>query len=282
MDWPGHLLDQILNDNWVLFLGAGVSANAKNAADQSPLGWADLLRVLADGLNDAASKAHAVALVDSKQYLRAAQYLEWSYEKVQRREDYLEAIRRSVAGPAGDLFKPDETFSKVVDLEPTIVVTTNYDNLFQSASENGYKVLSYDSPKVASEVRRGKPILLKIHGTIDHLDDIVLTRSDYADVRSKGQHAFEVLRALFLTRCALFVGYGLDDPDVELVLELGASGYVNPESHYVLMREPVEAHDVERLRKVYGVAALTFPADTPLSDVLEDLVNALAERGIPG
>ena len=77
-------------------------------------------------------------------------------------------------------------------------------------------------------------MLVKIHGSVDDATNLVMTRSDYARLRRLGAHVLEVLQALFLTKTALFVGYGFGDPDVQLLLEnvMGARGEVA--AHYLL------------------------------------------------
>lgn len=71
----------------------------------------------------------------------------------------------------------------------------------------------YPSDRVAGDVRRTVPVLLKIHGNVDNIEDIVLTRTDYTSLRVNGTQALRVLEALLLTRTALLLGYSLRDPD---------------------------------------------------------------------
>ncbi len=85
---------------------------------------------------------------------------------------------------------------------------------------------------------------MKLHGTVDDESQIVLTRSDFSRVRRDGAHVLEVLQSLFLTRTAIFVGYGFADPDIQLIFEniLGARG--GPAAHYWLTGDKMPSQRV--------------------------------------
>jgi len=62
-------------------------------------------------------------------------------------------------------------------------------------------------------VQPGQRWLLKLHGSIDRDDSIVLTRSDYLSVPARHGALFGLVQAMLLTRHMLFVGYSLSDED---------------------------------------------------------------------
>jgi hypothetical protein len=51
--------------------------------------------------------------------------------------------------------------------------------------------------------------LLKLHGTVERPESIVLSREDYLHWEEQGSAFGAVVQALLLTRHLLFVGYGL-------------------------------------------------------------------------
>lgn len=123
---------------------------------------------------------------------------------------------------------------------------------------------------------------MKLHGSTDSPDDVILTRSDYAKVARVGGDAFAALSALSLTSTILFVGYSLDDPDIQLVLQaVGRSG-LSPEAHFMLSPEPASPARLPVFKEAFGVSVVSYPAgdygavESALSD-LADLV--LAARG---
>ena len=101
-------------------------------------------------------------------------------------------------------------------------------------------------------------MLVKIHGSVDDATNLVMTRSDYARLRRLGAHVLEVLQALFLTKTALFVGYGFGDPDVQLLLEnvMGARGEVA--AHYLLTSKAIPEYVKDTYEYCFGTTVIGF------------------------
>lgn len=140
-----------------------------------------------------------------------------------------------------------------------MIVTTNYDKIIERATSSGYVVHDYNSDSVAADVRRNYPLLLKIHGTVDRMDGIVLSRRDYTDVRNNGAHAMETLHALLVTRPALLLDYRLHDPDLQLVLENIFGGRKQIPAHYMLAPDNIPDYERDVLTYSYGVNVITYP-----------------------
>ena len=104
-----------------------------------------------------------------------------------------------------------------VELFPEIV-TTNFDDLFEHAARR----LDRDTITIARDVDFGKlehvepsrsTVIYKLHGDLDALDCIVITEKDY--IQLENDQAIQThLRARFLEKRPLFVGYSLGDPDL--------------------------------------------------------------------
>ena len=87
-------------------------------------------------------------------------------------------------------------------------ITTNYDRLYETACEATGRpcaVLPY-APR--SEHRRW---LLKMHGCVDHPDDIILTRENYLRYAERNAALAGIVQAMLITRSMLFVGFSLGD-----------------------------------------------------------------------
>ena len=106
-------------------------------------------------------------------------------------------------------------------------VTTNYDRLFEVASAGAgapCAALPYASPA------HGERWLLKMHGCVDHPQDIVLTRSDYITYSERRAALAGIVQAMLMTRHMLFVGFSLADEnfhriahDVRQAVSVGGS-----------------------------------------------------------
>jgi hypothetical protein len=68
-------------------------------------------------------------------------------------------------------------------------------------------------------LRRKERVLIKSHGSVTHPDELIFTRIDYAKARNKHPQFYELLDALLRTYTFIFVGCGLEDPDIRLLLE---------------------------------------------------------------
>ena len=175
-------------------------------------------------------------------------------------QDMYSAIKELVDGPRADPFSGSEWHEAIVKAEPRVIVTTNYDKIIERATAAGYNVHEYTSLTVAADVRRDYPLLLKIHGSVDRVEGLVLSRRDYTDVRRDGAHAMETLHALLLTRPALLVGYRLHDPDLQLILENIFGGQNQTPAHYMLAADNLPDYERDVLTHSYGVNVIPYPA----------------------
>jgi hypothetical protein len=173
---------------------------------------------------------------------------------------YQQSIRLAVEGPAGDKFAPSTLFDALLNLEPKIVFTTNYDKLFEIASTSGFRTHPVNSPDLSDDLRLGEPVLVKLHGSTDAINHIILTRTDYARVTKTGRDVFDALRALSLTSTFLFVGYSLEDPDIQLVLQAVGRPGMSPEAHFMLAPEPESPSRMPVFKESFGVSVLASPA----------------------
>ncbi len=108
------------------------------------------------------------------------------------------------------------THSLLAALPVSEVVTTNYDQLFEIASDAANKpvaVLPYQP--VVGHARW----LLKMHGCVAHPEDIVLTREDYLRYADRRAALAGIVQALLITRHMLFVGFSLTDDNFHRIVD---------------------------------------------------------------
>jgi hypothetical protein len=257
--WPDDLVERVSSKNFVLVVGAGVSRQCTNAAGASPPSWDELLRDLIDHFAAGAVRNSALKLVNQERYLDAAELLRSRARTQAKEQDFLNRIAAVTDGgtkPA-EHYQPSQLHQTLLALEPDVILTTNYDRILERATRNGYNVHSYDSTTLGHDVRSGWPVLVKVHGGVDSPTKIVLTRSDYTRLRRDGARALEVLQALFLTRTALFVGYGFSDPDIHLLLENVLGGRGEVPAHY-LLTGVIPTYQRDSYHFSYGTAAVTY------------------------
>jgi hypothetical protein len=101
-------------------------------------------------------------------------------------------------------------------LPVTEVVTTNYDRLFEDASRAASIPVRVLPGGAADEDRRW---VLKMHGSIDRPDEIVLTREDYLRYEERRAALAGIVQALLITRHMLFVGFALRDENFHRIAD---------------------------------------------------------------
>lgn len=96
----------------------------------------------------------------------------------------------------------------LASLPVTEAVTTNYDVCLETAFKDAGRPMRVLPKEGVGGARRW---LVKLHGSVDNTERIVLSREDYLRFEGEGAALAGIVQALLLTRHMLFVGYSLSD-----------------------------------------------------------------------
>lgn len=110
--------------------------------------------------------------------------------------------------------------SALVRLDLPLLFTTNYDELIEAAYLDAGQPLRVSIKEEQFKARRSEkpqPHLVKLHGSIDQPDTVVLTRLDYARARAGRTEMLTSLRNEMAETAFLFVGFSLSDPNFNLI-----------------------------------------------------------------
>jgi hypothetical protein len=191
-----HLADLANRQELVLFLGAGISQAAGLPS------WNDLLKDLAGQQLASDPDFDGLSQID-----RAL--------VIQKRLFQSQGFRMAVAGRL--CARHYSLAHGLLAALPTLeVVTTNYDTLFEAASEaigKSVEVLPYQS------VTGKNRWLLKLHGCISRPDQIVLTRQDYLRYDVERGALAGLVQGLLITRHMLFVGFSMSDDNFHRIAD---------------------------------------------------------------
>jgi WD40 repeat protein len=182
--------------------------------------------------------------------------------------------------------KPTDAHRLLPSIPFSSVLTTNYDRLLEKVYEDSYKDASFhsfthrDYPELAMAIRRGEFYLLKLHGTIDRIETIVLGSSDYREAMYRNPAYRQFLKTLFSTKTILFLGFGLTDPDFNFLLEelkTTFNDYIGP--HYALMNS-IEATPLkwQRFEKDYHIKILPYTPSGPHHPKVIEFLAKLTEQ----
>jgi hypothetical protein len=236
--WSLNLIQEIAERRCIFVLGAGVSAGSESSKDKKkhptmkkrPCTWAELLR-------EGASRVHGASameirrLIDQGKYLDAAQILVDSMPA----PDFAYFLRKELQDPC---FLASPIHSIVFRIDPKIIITTNFDAIIESyyVQNNTFiSVNKYYDPDVLDQVRANTRLLLKVHGCINAPMQVMLTRTQYNEAKKRYSAFYNTLNALFMTRTVLFIGCGLADPDIQLLLEAASAAAPCGYPHYAVV-----------------------------------------------
>jgi hypothetical protein len=207
------MLRRIRRGRCVPFLGAGAS-----------LGFSDGV-----GLPTASQLACELAKrcdypgADPFDFFRVTQYFRMVYDPHELRSVVAELLR--VPG-----VRPSIVHRTLAELPFEYVLTTNFDKLMERAFEDVGK-----APAPFSYERRGdkqelpnataqQPVVYKLHGTLDETSAMVLTEDDVVDflacMIARDPPLPAPVTMLFKEYSILFIGYGLKDLNVRVMLRV--------------------------------------------------------------
>lgn len=261
--WPDTVVHAATHNSLVLFVGAGVSASCSNDLGNFPPNWTELLRTLSQKVSlEIDEKQELVDLINSGHLLDAAELLSFKSTDAGYPADFTKVLTDAISGPKAHRFQPSDWHIAIGNINPPIIVTTNYDKIIEQADGLDYATATYDSHDIDSLIRSGTPTLIKLHGTVDAPSSIILSRSDYARLHRDGTLALDVVRALMLTHTFLFVGYSLSDPDIRALLQdvFAARSHRNTCPHYWFTSDSLSAYNRKAHLHCYGIQAVTYPS----------------------
>ena len=190
------------NNKLVVFVGAGVSANSKCPS------WYELVEKFANELGISKEKINNISTED---FLKIPQY----YYIERGEKEYFDIIN-DVFDNNNYNYKPNILDKLIFELNPSTIVTTNFDNLLEKTIQmegQYYTVVKQDRdlPYAPND-----KLVIKMHGDVN-LKNIILKEEDYLNYSNKFPLIENYLKGLFSTKTILFVGYSANDIDFKLM-----------------------------------------------------------------
>ena len=240
----------------VVFVGAGVSRNSGVCS------WWELIREIAEKIgysncekcpfNNTSSKDVCSNYTDNANcknkynfstddFLKIPQYF---YNKFGE-DEYVKFIQDKFSKQ----YIPNEINNLIIQIGPEHIITTNYDHLIEDVKHvnmSMYTIIKNDRDILE---KQGNRYIIKMHGDLDNISDIVLKEDDYL----KYSHTHEIIesyiKSLLFDKTFLFLGYSLNDNNLKLIMSY-IDNYVknnkinNRTSHY-LVTNKIESNEIE-------------------------------------
>ncbi len=232
--WPDNLIDDLVHGRCVLFLGSGISSNSTNKDGLRPPTWHQLLSKAKKKVSKRSTKVAIQNCLDRYDYLMACELI----KNAMGFERFTDFLTEEFQTPS---FNPAEVHKHIFNLDAPVVITPNFDQIYDTyvtrEANSTIPILEYDSDHIISRIRSGKPIVLKIHGSIKEPGKLIFSKKDYAKARNEYASFYKLLESLILTKTFLFLGAGLNDPDIQLLLENYCFQYNNSRKHFFVIRD---------------------------------------------
>ncbi|SOE10483.1 SIR2-like protein [Hoeflea halophila] len=252
IDWPDEVIDSISRRRSVIFIGSGISANSQGVNGARPPTWKSFLeRALQRCSNP---KAHISRHLKSGDYLSACDLL-----KERLDEAWDPFLRECFVAP---MYRHAEIHKSIFELDSRIVITPNFDKIYDryaiNSSGGTVSVKNYTDQDLVSVIRSDLRFIFKIHGDIDSPGNLIFTRKQYAKSRIDNPNIGKILDALLTSHCFLFLGSGLSDPDMALLMEDQNFLHRSGAPHYMVLPKPIHQEEIRLIRDTRNIKILTY------------------------
>jgi hypothetical protein len=233
---PAALKTAIINNDLVIFAGAGLSYNLVNIKNQKLGGWSNLVQnVLQHLIANDHDVSVLLPLLKKYQAIKVLDLLE-SNTAIPRMEvqkflkDFLDVSTENNFG----------LHQKLHGLSNKII-TTNYDTAFEQAVPDLRKSKAYKGKNYELTYLKDKnaSLLFKLHGCFEDADSMVLFPSNYRELyenpKRDAQHALLALQNIIVNKTVLFVGVGMGDHQINSIFkEIKELQGAHNQQHFVI------------------------------------------------
>lgn len=223
------------NDNRLaIFVGAGISKNSETKELKLPT-WNDLISDLKRDLD----------LKDETDFLKIAQLYHLEFGE----HSYSNKIKSYFP----DNVQPSLIHKEIFELNPQIIITTNWDSILERAIENNayiYDVICCDKDLVKSTLQKK---VIKMHGDFKN-HNFVFKEDDYLNYQYNFPLIENYIKSVMSTHTVLFLGYSYNDINFKQIVKwLQNSSKVQPARYLTVFEEkPTQTKYLEN----YGIKVL--------------------------
>lgn len=251
-------LDEMVKNQIIPFIGAGLSRNAIVLKNEAMPDWEEL------------GKKFSKLLDNDKVYSSPTEAIS-EYEKSTGRNlliaklyEFLN-IDNTIPGSAHKAF---------IQFPYKTIITTNFDNLIEKSFDDDIKYHKiYDSKDYLSR-HTDKVDLIKLHGDFDRQDSIVITYFDYEKVEQNSLYRNDI-RHLIITNSVFYICYSYNDPDLQKVIkELNNDLKPRGVNMFGLLINPKKA-DLDHFQEHKIIPIILHDPNRSRRDILSDFFNQI-------
>ena len=242
IEWDAELIDAIARRRSVIVIGSGVSRNATNAAGVRPETWEGFLSRESQELGCAVL---VKGLLGRRDYLTACQIVS--------REMGDQIFRKAIKAEYIDKqYSHAKIHELIYALDSSIVLSPNFDVIYETyasaVSKGSLLVRMHHDADIAGYISGGpNRVFVKTHGSASGPGSLIFTYREYAEARTKFRVFYELLKSLVMTHHFLFLGCGIDDPDIRGLFEDVHFAHGQLPSHFMTLPAGQNADQVLKI-----------------------------------
>lgn len=272
IEWDKELVDAIARRRAVVVIGSGVSRNSTNSTGERPKTWEAFLEFTSTSLT---CKSLVNELISRRDYLTACEVVSLELGDMQ--------FRKVVKAEYIDKqYNHSKIHEYIYALDSSIVLSPNFDVIYETyasgISKGSLLVRMHSDSDIASFISGGRNrVFIKTHGSASGPGNLIFTYREYAEARTKYRIFYELLKSLIMTHHFLFLGCGIDDPDIRAIFEDVRFAYGQIPNHFMTL--PAEENNDQILEIVSHNTGLNFLKYNPSNGHIE-LTLSLEELSV--
>ncbi len=128
------------------------------------------------------------------------------------------------------------------------IITTNYDLLFEKSYND--KIIPIVESSHLKSIVKGKISLFKIHGDVNHKDNIIITKNDYSEFYSDliDNVYWTTVKSKIINSNILFIGYNAGDININTILNSIQKELGNNSKKHFLVAPNFPQHEIDFLK----------------------------------
>lgn len=201
-----RIIEASKNNALTLFVGAGVSVLSKAPK------WSEMIDRICEELG-----------LDKKGEYSADECLQIPqiyYNEIGKDDDKYYSIINECLNAYSLI--PNKIHKMLFKLAPVSILTTNFDDLLETAAaQECYSMRVIAAEDEIASINGGR-FILKVHGDLKHRN-IVFKEEDYLSYSENFKLTETLLKSIFSTNTVVFIGYGLNDYNIKLILNWSKS-----------------------------------------------------------
>lgn len=258
--FPEALFERVRAGNVILCTGVRLAAAAGMPT------WEELLEKMAAKLDE--GQEAVSKLIKAGELLTVVGYL--------RRKLGSEAVSETIVEAFGSSQDPSATHKWLHQIPFHAALSTGYDCLLEHAlrDKDEPQVFGHTDGAVLRIKEDLKHYVVKAHGDVNRLDELVLSARDYKTLIGPNQPYRAFLQDLYRTRTLLLVGYHHYDPDFMLFMDRLVSTFRDAVNDHYAILPAISEPEADELYANYRLRVIPFDAG---KDEVQSLTNVLKE-----